>query len=165
MLLSPHFTVEELTRTGEHTGIDNTPPEKLNPNGVKVAAKLEQARAIWSKKMGRECRVFVPSSFRCLALNTAVGGSKTSAHMEWLAADAVPEGMELRAAFDALVEDPEFMVDVDQLIIERGCVHFGFATALHEFIPRHELRLDQDVHGVRTYPLYGHWTPEGVIHA
>ena len=157
--LTDHFSLEELTKVGPHAGIDNTPPPELASNGLRIAEKLEQARAIWGVP------VFVPYSYRCEALNTAVGGSETSAHMLFLAADTVPQGIELRAAWDMLVADPGFMKDVDQLIIERGCVHFGLAVPQHNNVPRHELRLDATVDGVRTYPLYGHWTPNGVVHA
>jgi hypothetical protein len=98
-------------------------------------------------------------------LNDAVGSQDTSAHRLFLAADAIPEGMELRAAWDALVADPDFMVDVDQLIIERGCIHMGLAVPAHGNVPRHELRLDAGPVDHRTYPLFGHWTPQGVVHA
>lgn len=147
--LSPHFSLEELTRT--KPGIDNTPPVSVAANLLKIAEKLEQARAIWG------VRVAVPYAFRCLALNTSVGGSKTSAHLEGLAADTIPEGLDLRKAWDMLRLHPTFMADVDQLIIERGCIHIGLAVAAHGFIPRHELRTDQDIDGVRHYPLFGIW--------
>jgi putative chitinase len=154
--LTPHFSLEELTSVGPHTGIDNDPPQAIAGNLLRVAEKLEQARAIWNLP------VRVSYGYRCEALNTAVGGSPTSAHFLGLAADAIPEGMDLRAAWDALVADPTFCEDVDQLIIERGCVHIGLAVPQHDNLPRHELRLDADVDGVRTYPLYGHWAPNGV---
>ena len=156
MHLSDHFTFEELTGVGIHTGIDNTPPAGLAGNAILLAAKLEQARAIWGVP------VRVPYGYRCKLLNEAVGGSLTSAHCLFLAVDSIPMGLDLRKAWDMLVADPDFMRDVDQLIIERGCVHIGLAIPAHDNIPRNELRLDLDVNGVRTYPLYGIWTPEGV---
>ena len=155
--ITDHFTIEELTRT--KAGIPNDPPMALAKNLVKIALKLEQARAIWGFP------VIVSYAYRSPALNTACGStSTTSAHLEGLAADAVPTNLTLREAFDALVADPEFMKDVDQLIIERGCIHIGLATARHGYIPRHELRLDKTVNGVRTYPLLGIWTVNGVTH-
>ena len=156
MNLTDHFTLEELTKVGPHAGIDNTPPQALAKNLVAVALKLEAARAIWGVP------VSVSYGYRCEALNAAVGGSPTSAHEQGLAADAIPQGLELRAAWDALVADPTFMEGIDQLIIERGCVHIGLPVEQHQFLPRHELRLDATVNGVRTYPLYGHWTAQGV---
>ena len=154
--LTEHFTVDELTKVGPHSGIDNTPPAMYAGNAVKVAAKLEQARAIWG------VAVNISYGYRCPALNNAVGSQPTSAHCLFLAADAIPVGLDLHAAWEMLIEDPTFMEDVDQLIIERGCVHIGLAIPAHNNVPRHELRLDVDVDGVRTYPLYGHWTPQGV---
>jgi zinc D-Ala-D-Ala carboxypeptidase len=156
LVLTPHFTLAELTKVGSHVRIDNTPSEDVVAKLRRVADKCEQARAIWATPVN------VSYGYRCPALNEAVGGSETSAHMLGLAADLIPDGIGLRAAWDALVADPSFMVDVDQLIIERGCVHFGLAVPLHNNIPRHELRLDATVDGVRGYPLYGHWTPQGV---
>ena len=160
--LTPHFSVEELTSTGPHQGIDNTPPTVMAGSLLRVAEKLEQARTIWVAKLGHDCPVRISSGYRCKALNDAVGSKDTSAHLLAMAADALPGGLTLREAFDALVEDPTFIVDVDQLIIERGCIHVGLAVPAHNNVPRHELRLDVDVNGVRTYPLYGHWTPQGV---
>ena len=157
--LTPHFSLAELTKVGPHAGIDNTPPDEIAGNLLKVADKLEAARAIWA------CPVMISYGYRCKALNDAVGSQDTSAHILGLAADAVPTNLTLREAFDALVADPSFCEDVDQLIIERGCVHIGLAVPAHGNVPRHELRLDQDVNGVRTYPLYGHWTAEGVVKA
>ena len=154
--LTDHFTLEELEGVGPHTGIDNTPPAGLASNAILLAEKLEQARKIWGVP------VRVSYGYRCKALNDAVGSQDTSAHRLFLAVDAIPMGLDLRKAWDMLVADAFFMRDVDQLIIERGCVHIGLAIPAHDNVPRNELRLDVDVNGVRTYPLYGIWTPEGV---
>ena len=159
MQLSEHFSFEELTQVGPHVGIFNDPPHELAANLIKVAEKLEQARAIWNVP------IRISYGYRSEALNGAVGGSSTSAHVDGLAADAIPQGLDLRAAWDALVADPAFMQDVDQLIIERGCVHIGLPVFQHHFIPRHELRLDEDLNGRRAYPLFGIWTANGVVKA
>lgn len=156
--LTEHFSLEELTRVGPHADIDNDPPPEIAGNLLAVATKLELARAIWGG-----VKVRVDYGYRCEALNKAAGGSETSAHMQGLAADVVPDGIELRPAWDALAEHPDFMTGIDQLIIERGCIHIGLPVAQHNFLPRHELRLDEDDgEGHRTYPLYGHWTPHGI---
>ena len=163
--LTQHFSLEELTKVGPHTGIDNTPPLEMAASLLKVAEKLEQARTIWSWVLGRDFPVLVSYGYRCKALNDAVGSHDTSAHLLGLAADAVPADLTLHEAFDALANDHSFCADVDQLIIERGCVHIGLAIPAHDNVARHELRTDLDVDGVRTYPLYGHWTPQGVERA
>ena len=163
--LTEHFALEDLIRVGPHTGIDNTPPMDMASSLLKVAEKLEDARAIWTTKVGHDCPVRISYGYRCKALNDAVGSRDTSAHLLGLAVDAVPMELTLREAFDSLVADPTYCADVDQLIIERGCVHIGLPIPAHNNVARHELRLDQDVDGVRTYPIYGHWTPQGVLHA
>ena len=161
-LLTEHFTLAQLTKVGSHQGIDNTPPLEVAANLLRVAEKLEQARTIWSWVLGRDCPVNVSYGYRCPALNAAVGSQDTSAHLLGLAADAIPTDLTLHEAFDALANDPSFCSDVDQLIIERGCIHVGLAVPAHGNQPRHELRTDQDIAGVRHYPLYGYWTPQGV---
>lgn len=159
--LTDHFTVEELTRSKD--GIPNDLPIGLSGNLLRVALKLEQARAIWAARLGHECFVRVSYAYRGPELNPAVGSKSTSAHLLALAADAIPGGLTLREAFDALMADSHFMEDVDQLIIERGCIHIGLPVPAHDNVARRELRLDKDVDGVRTYPLFGHWTPHGVV--
>ena len=166
--LTLHFMLEELTRTGGHTNpdgtpIDNTPDMSMAASLLKVAEKLEEARDIWTAKLGRDCTVRISYGYRCKALNDAVGSQDTSAHLLGLAADAIPLELTLREAFDALVEHSDFCADVDQLIIERGCVHIGLPIPAHNNVARHELRLDVTAaDGTRHYPLYGHWTPQGV---
>lgn len=163
---TPHFPLGSLIGVGPHVGIDNTPPLALAGNARKLAQKLEQARAILSRHHGGDCPIRVSYAYRCPELNAATKGSDTSAHLEFLAADTVPRYFTLREAFDILSQDDEFMRDVDQLIIERGCLHVGLATARHGGIPRHELRLDGNApDGHRIYPLFGHWTPQGVVRA
>ena len=163
--LSEHFTLTELTKVGPHAGVDNTPPEAFAGNAIRLAEMLERARAIWSAKLGRECLVRISYGFRCQALNDAVGGSPTSAHMLFLAADTIPDGFDIREAWDVLVADPAYCADVDQLIIERGCIHIGLPVPTHANVPRHELRLDAGPADHRSYPLYGWWTPQGVKRA
>lgn len=155
-MLTAHFSVEELTRVGGHSCIDNTLPMDLSGNLLKVAEKLEQARAIWGVP------VRVSYAYRGPELNAAVGGYPTSAHVLALAADAIPRGIEIEDAFDALVADRVFMADVDQLIHERGCIHIGLPIPRYNYVPRHELRGDATVDGNRTYPLIGIWTPRGI---
>ena len=157
--LTDNFSLEELTQS--HHGIANDCPPDLAANLVRTAQKGEEARAILSEHARRECRLRATYGFRCQAENAACGStSTTSAHLLALAMDCVPDPaiFTLRAAWDVLRQHPTFMAEVDQLIIERGCIHIGLAVPAHGNIPRHELRLDQDVDGVRTYPLFGIWT-------
>ena len=167
--LTPHVTLEQLTRVGPHKDINNTPPPELAGNAVKLAKKIEQAILIFNQAVGHDCPLTISYGYRCPALNLAAGGSETSAHCDFLAVDLIPADLTLRQGWDALRKDPSFCADIDQLIIERGCIHFGLPTARHGFVPRHELRLDADVKQPdgsikRTYPLFGLWTAAGATH-
>jgi hypothetical protein len=161
MAFAEHFPLSDLITNGQHPEIENTPPDDLIPNGEKISAKAEQALAIWSKIPGFKSTK-ASYGFRCTALNTACGStSTTSAHLEFLGVDLLVFGITLRQAFDALRLDPDFMKDVDQLIIERGCIHIGLATKIRPNAPRHQLRLDKTINGIRTYPLWAIWPAEG----
>jgi hypothetical protein len=155
--LTEHITLEEMTAS--HHGLNNDCPQALAANLLKTAQKAEEARAILSDFAQKDCRLFGIYGYRGHDENAACSGSETSAHMEALGVDFRPDASlyTLRAAWDVLRMHPSFMAEVDQLIIERGCLHIGLPTARHNHIPRHELRLDQDVNGKRTYPLFGNW--------
>ena len=159
MSFAPHFPYSELITNGKHPEINNTPPDELIENGARLSWKLEQARKIWSKRLGRECHVRIPYGYRCKLLNKACGSvSKSSAHLEFSAADCAPEGLTSREAWDALRLDPYYMEDVDQLILERGIVHLGLPVKAHDFVARNELRIERPG---PIYPLWAIWPAEG----
>lgn len=148
--LGKYFTLEELTTNGRHPEIDNDPPIALAGNAIRLGAVLDDARDLVG-------RVRITYGYRGPALNEACGGSKTSAHVEFCAADCVPLDMSLQDAFDKLIANDEFMENVDQIIIERGCIHIGIALERNKFIPRHEIRKEDHVAGRRVYPLIRVW--------
>lgn len=171
----PHFPRTDLVQS--HHGIANDCPPDLEGNLLRVAWKLEQMRAVLSEKAGMECWLKATYGYRCEAENKACGSTaKPSAHMFALAADVIPkpECFSLRQAWDVLRVCDEFMggdEPVDQLIIERGCIHVGLALPWHDNKARGELRLDVDMPDhrspgktIRTYPLFGVWTPGGGNH-
>ena len=86
MQLSEHFSLEELiaSDTAARFGIDNTPPESLMPNLRALAQGLELVRTALGN-----LPIHINSGYRGLALNTKIGGAKTSRHMEGLAADII----------------------------------------------------------------------------
>lgn len=92
MLLTPHFTLAELTTT--RTGLPNTPGEAEVAKLRKVAEMLETIRAHFGRP------VAVHSGYRSPAVNAAVGGSKTSQHMLAEAADFHVDGVGLVEVFD-----------------------------------------------------------------
>lgn len=119
--LTPHFTLAELTvsQTAARQGIDNTPDSAALRNLRTLAQALEVIRA----KLGNK-PIVVSSGYRCPALNTAIGGSKTSAHMQGLAADfTVPgHGTVLQTARAVA----EAFSNFDQLILEyNDWIHLG----------------------------------------
>jgi zinc D-Ala-D-Ala carboxypeptidase len=133
--LTEHFSWEEVERspTATEKGIDNTVPENLRANVVKTAEQMEKVRDVLG---GRPLRI--TSWYRCKALNTAIGGSRTSAHMRGLAVDFKPPlGWMLYAAFERLADSD---IPFDQLIEERTqsgsfWIHVGFT----EGRPRREV--------------------------
>lgn len=153
-MLTKHFSLEELTTSGIHHEIGNQLPGHLMHNIQKLADALELARASLDG-----VSVMVTYGYRNGQLNRACGGSDTSAHCEASAADIRPSGWQLKAAFDKLCSCPELMSIVDQIILERGCIHIGLALARRQYMPRHEIRGEVYEHGVRRYPLIRTWEP------
>ena len=82
MQLSPHFTLEELTRTGrsEYQAANDFEARSYLQELTALAQLLEPVRA----KFGP---VTIHSAFRGLTVNAAVSGSKNSQHLRGEAAD------------------------------------------------------------------------------
>lgn len=75
-----HFTIEELSVT--NTGIENIPNEEQVSNLTTLVDNiLDPLRDLLNAP------ITVNSGFRCDAVNDAVGGAKTSQHLEGKAAD------------------------------------------------------------------------------
>ena len=81
MNLSEHFTVAEMiySQTASERQINNAVPEAMLGNLKTLAEGLERVRELLNAPL------HINSGYRCAALNEAVGGSKTSAHMEGFA--------------------------------------------------------------------------------
>ncbi len=128
-LVSPHFTFAELTVT-EHRDVlteQADPPAQVRANLVRLAVDLlEPVRALVG-------RLHVNSGYRSPALNAAIpGSSKTSRHMDGLAADVFPLDLDLRSAYERLAQSG---LPFDQLIWEYGrWIHVG--AGLHGVAPR-----------------------------
>jgi hypothetical protein len=124
MQLTEHFTFEALiaSDTAARLGIDNRPSAALLPNLLALAQGLEEVRAALG---GRD--LIINSGYRCLELNTRLGGAKKSRHMDGLAADIVCPAfgtpLEVCRAIVAAGMKP------DQVIHEFGkWCHVSFAT-------------------------------------
>lgn len=116
MNLSKHFTFKELTNTS--TGLKNIPDPETAKNLVALANKLEEIRAVVGP-------IKISSGFRSSAVNKAVGGSRTSAHMKGLAADMKFTG-DLGAIFRKIMNSG---IVVDQLILEPTWIHVGISSS------------------------------------
>jgi zinc D-Ala-D-Ala carboxypeptidase len=86
-LLSPHFSLEELTIT-EHREFDNEPNESERQNLVRLANFLEEI-----KKLLSNAPIMVNSAYRSAQVNQAVGSKPSSQHRLGTAADIRVPGM------------------------------------------------------------------------
>lgn len=110
--LSEHFKLWEFvtSQTAARHGINNTPP-KVVVDRLSILCQqiLEPAR----QAVGP---LRISSGYRCPALNRAVGGSKTSAHMQGYAADVIP----LNASKLEFANWVKSHCHFDQIILEYG---------------------------------------------
>lgn len=113
-LLSSHFSYEELTfsQTALRLGLDNTPNEEQRSNLVHLAnTGLEIAREILGTAL------HIDSGYRSSSVNHAVGSTAGhSAHLDGLAADFRPWGVDLKVAFYLLRTSPLLLYD--RIILE-----------------------------------------------
>ena len=110
-----------LSQTAARKDIDNTPTPEIVANLRLTVATLEEIRTLLGVP------ILVSSGYRSPALNKAVGGSKSSAHMQGLAADFTAPGFGtvLQVARKIAASD----IAYDQLIYEFGSwVHIGLGT-------------------------------------
>jgi len=99
--LSPHFTFDELTRTGQ-TALQA--PNRQEAQAC-MGALTALATTILEPIRAKFGPIKVNSAFRGPAVNSAVGGSKTSQHMSGQAADIVVPGVALEVVFAWIVKE------------------------------------------------------------
>ena len=134
MNLSENFTLAELIASdyAERHGINNMPTDHDILENLHVLANgLERVRAALGGKA-----IFVNSGYRGPKLNSAIGGSKTSAHMRGLAADIRVAGMTPREVCGVLSTQMDEL-GLDQCIFEGTWTHLGFPDVDKE--PRHQV--------------------------
>lgn len=117
--LTDHFSLAELTTTT--TGYDNAPSNEIIDNLQTLAQALEKVRTALHNNP-----IKVLSGYRSPDVNHSVGGSKTSAHMNGLAADFIVGNMTIKEVFDTLRKSG---IVYDQLILEPSWVHIGLANS------------------------------------
>jgi len=121
MNLSPHFSLAELlaSQVATRKGIDNTPAPAIVANLTRLAALLEQVRALVGAPIA------ISSGYRSPALNRAVGGAANSAHVLGLAADIGTAKLAPKA-LALLIRQSD--IAFDQLIYEGTWVHIALSA-------------------------------------
>jgi zinc D-Ala-D-Ala carboxypeptidase len=108
-LLSPHFTLEELTVT-DHREFTNEPNDHEKNNLKRVAELLEQVKELLGGKP-----IMVNSGFRSKQVNDAVGSSDTSQHRVGAACDFRVPGLTPNEVVKAVIASD---IPFDQIIRE-----------------------------------------------
>lgn len=125
MQLSENFSLEEMTAT-QHRDIDNTAPPEVVERLRNTAAQMELVRAALGERV-----ITVSSGYRCPALNRAVGGAKTSAHLTGDAADFNCYGFGTPLEICRFLTNPASGAPPwDQIIEEGTWVHLSFDPRL-----------------------------------
>jgi len=108
-LLSPHFSLEELTVT-DHREFTNEPNDLEKNNLKRLAELLEQVKRLLGDKP-----IMVNSAFRSKQVNDAVGSKDTSQHRIGCAADIRVPGMTPNEVVKAVIASN---IPYDQIIRE-----------------------------------------------
>jgi zinc D-Ala-D-Ala carboxypeptidase len=124
--LSPHFSLEEMQAT-QHREIDNSAPPDVVARLRNTALHLETVRSLLGDRV-----ITVSSGFRCRALNRAVGGAATSAHLTGDAVDFNCFGFGSPLEICRLLAASGLAFD--QMIEEGTWVHLSFDPRLRRQI-------------------------------
>ena len=126
MLLSPHFRLEEFTRSqiASANGIDNTPsPAQIEALKGLCLNVLEPLREIIGKP------IIITSGYRSEEVNMLAGGVKHSHHRclnQFAAADCKVNGLPAKEFFKIILENINSL-PIEQVIEEHeNWVHIGF---------------------------------------
>lgn len=118
MQITKNFSLEELTKsdTARMKGILNQPNYKEIDNLTRLCKELLQPiRDAYGKP------IVITSGFRNKKLNTAIGGSSTSQHLNGLAADIKSGDGKNKALWDVILSlHKQGKLPFDQLIWEKG---------------------------------------------
>lgn len=120
--LTAHFALEELACT-QHREFDNMPPPDVVETLRATAASMEGIRSLLGSRV-----ISVSSGYRCRALNRAVGGARTSAHLTGHAVDFNCYGYGEPLAVCRAIAGSNLAFD--QLIEEGRWVHISFDPRL-----------------------------------
>lgn len=148
-----NFSRSELIRStvAQSRNIDNTPNSiEIETNLILLAHWLQALRDKIKSVTGVERVIKITSGYRSEALNSAVSGASTSAHIDGRAADFIVFGM---STMDVAKFISTHMADMgwDQLIEENGrWVHIGLSSC--DTLPRKQIfRMRKDPHNRTIY--------------
>lgn len=128
MQLSQHFSLDEMivSQEASRRGIDNTPMANIISALRYTCQRLEAVRTLLDRPL------IVSSGYRCSALNAALGGVSTSAHVQGWAVDFIAPAF--GNPIDVCLKIAEIpTIGFDQLINEGahgaslGWIHLSFA--------------------------------------
>ncbi len=144
-MVSSHFSWEEAQHTD--AGLANEIPAPLCVNAKRLAEEVLEPLRVLLGPLG------VNSWYRSPAVNAAVGGEKTSYHLQALAIDVVPSGdcfSKFKMALTLLDELP-----IDKIIYEkRNSDWIHIQTNLNGLAPRHQALTSKIVDGRIVYTHY-----------
>lgn len=118
--LTPHFSLEEMTATSHGP---NVPTPEIIANLTVTATGMERVREILGDQP-----IHVNSGYRSPAVNAAVGGVPTSAHLTGYACDFICPAFGAPLDICHLLDDSAF--SFDQVIQEGTWVHISFAPTM-----------------------------------
>ena len=113
---SEHFSFEELTDSSHKELVAKNRNEAMEYliAGKRLSKLLESIRTYFGSS------ITVSSGFRGPEVNTAVESkAKSSAHLRFEAADIIPSGISVEAAFDKLRADKAKFGDLRKVILEK----------------------------------------------
>lgn len=123
MQISKNFRLEEFTKspTAKKLKIDNTRVPEYVKNNIKemVFQVLQPLRDYIDKP------ITINSGYRCLKLNSAVGGVPTSQHVQGQAVDIKVDGL---SSFEIAQAVLDLHLPYDQLILYNDFVHLSIGT-------------------------------------
>lgn len=141
MLLTPHFTLEELTVT-DHREFDNTPNSSEINNLKRLAELLEEVKTLLGGKP-----IMVNSAFRSAQVNAAVGSKDTSQHRVGCAADIRVPGVTPDEVVKAVIASG---IGYDQIIREfNSWTHISVPNTPYNSPRKQALIIDKQ--GTRAY--------------
>lgn len=144
--VSPNFTLAELTVTDHRKFLAEqaTPSPQVRTNLLRLAVDvLEPFRALVGP-------LRVNSGYRCVALNTAIGGAQASYHVDGLAADLFPTVSGLVEAYEKLAASD---ILFDKVILE-------FGRWIHVQAPHHGRPARRQLLMIFTPGRYEPWNPD-----